>query len=86
MFDPFAGTGTTLVVAKQLNRKGIGVDIDPKNVELINKRLTTQRKSDDLLKYRVDYRYTENLDEIWHVPNGLNTFQKDIHNALQIKD
>ena len=86
MFDPFAGTGTTLVVAKQLKRKGVGVEIDPKNVELIKKRLTTQRKSDGILKYRADYRYTDNLDEIWHVPNGLNAFQKYRQNALQIND
>ena len=86
VFDPFAGTGTTLVVAKQLNRSVIGVEIDLKNVELIKKRLTIQRKSDDILKYRVNYRYTDNLDEIWYVPNGLNTFQKVKQNALQIND
>ena len=86
VFDPFAGTGTTLVVAKQLNRSVIGVEIDPKNVELIKKRLTIQRKSDDILKYRVNYRYTDNLEGIWHVPNGLSTFQKDKQNALQIND
>ncbi len=86
VFDPFAGTGTTLVVAKQLKRKGVVVEIDPKNAELIKKRLTSIRKSDDILKFRADYRYTDNLNELWEVPNGLNTFQKDKQNALQIKD
>jgi len=86
VFDPFAGTGTTLVVAKQLDRKYIGVEIDPKNVELIKKRFTDHRKSDNILKYRTYYKKTNNLDEIWPVPNGLNTFQKDKQNILQIND
>ena len=77
VFDPFAGTGTTLVVAKQLNRMGVGVEIDPKNAELIKKRLTSLRKSDDILKFRADYRHTDKLDEIWKVPHGLSTFQMD---------
>ncbi len=39
ILDPFAGTGTTLVVAEQLCRQSVGIEIDPKNVELIEKRL-----------------------------------------------
>lgn len=74
VFDPFAGTGTTLVVAKQLKRKSIGVEIDPKNIGFIKKRLTSLRKSDDIIKYRGDYRYTENIDEIWPVKNGLKAY------------
>lgn len=39
--DPFAGTGTTLVAAAQAQRNAIGVEIDPKYMELARKRLTT---------------------------------------------
>lgn len=74
VFDPFAGTGTTLIAAKQLNRNTIGVEINPKNVELIKKRIKELRKSDDILKYRRYYRYTGNLDEIWPVKNRLESF------------
>lgn len=37
--DFFCGSGTSLVVAKELNRKYIGCDINPRAVEITNKRL-----------------------------------------------
>jgi len=65
VFDPFAGTGTTLVTAYQLSRHSIGIEIDPKNAKLIHKRLEEIRDADDVEKYYQDYAYTENLPEIW---------------------
>ena len=65
VFDPFSGTGTTLVVAKQLNRRFLGVEIDPSNVSEIEKRLKTIRLTDNIEKYRKDYTYTNDLDKIW---------------------
>ena len=65
VFDPFAGTGTTLVVAKQLNRRFLGIEIDPINVAIIQDRIDSIRKSDNIEKYYSDYIYTEHLEEIW---------------------
>jgi len=65
VFDPFAGTGTTLVVAQQLGRQGLGVEIDPDNAVCIRERLREIRPADDVGRFRDDYIYTENLDEIW---------------------
>ena len=65
IFDPFAGTGTTLVVAHQLQRNSIGVEIDPQNVNCINERLTYVRESDLIQKYFKDYIFTDNLEQIW---------------------
>ena len=37
--DFFMGSGTTIVAAKELNRKYIGCDINPKSIEITNQRL-----------------------------------------------
>lgn len=39
VLDPFIGTGTTAIAAKRLGRKFIGIDIDPKYVEITNRKL-----------------------------------------------
>ena len=65
VFDPFAGTGTTLVVAQQLGRRGFGVEIDVDNAECIRERLRELRPADAIGRFRDDYRFSENLDEIW---------------------
>ena len=48
VLDPFAGSGTTLVVAEQLRRKSIGIELDSQNVTLIENRLAERRESDDV--------------------------------------
>jgi DNA modification methylase len=67
VLDPFAGTGTTLVVAKQLKRSSIGIEIDPDNVKCINDRLDEMRESDNINKFYKEYLNTENLGEIWKI-------------------
>ena len=74
VLDPFAGTGTTLVVAEQVGRKSIGIEIDPNNVQCIESRLEVIRESDNIQKFQKDYIYTENLNGIWDV--GLDNSAK----------
>jgi tRNA G10 N-methylase Trm11 len=40
VFDPFAGSGTTLVVAERMGRRPLGLEIHPERVDLIAARLT----------------------------------------------
>lgn len=65
IFDPFAGTGTCAVVAKQLNRNSISIEIDSANADCIERRLSEMRESDRIEKFYKDYLCTENLSEFW---------------------
>ncbi len=65
VLDPFAGTGTTLVVAEQVGRSAIGIEIDPKNVSLIQERLDARRDADSVAPLREYYRFTPGLEHIW---------------------
>lgn len=38
VFDPFYGAGTTAIVAKELNRKCIGIELNPEFIEIASKR------------------------------------------------
>jgi site-specific DNA-methyltransferase (adenine-specific) len=65
VLDPFAGTGTTLVVARQLKRHSIGIEIDPEFVKVIERRVTHPRPADSVIRYYQYYRFTRNLNKIW---------------------
>jgi DNA modification methylase len=75
VFDPLAGTGTALVVAKQLDRNSIGIEIDPDNVAIIKRRLNFVRLSDNVSRFFDYYQFTPNLKEIWQL-KGISTEQK----------
>ena len=40
ILDPFMGSGTTLAMAKKLNRIAIGFDINQENVDIVKGRLS----------------------------------------------
>ncbi len=69
VFDPFSGTGTTLVVASQLARYGVGVEKDEVNFNCIQERLQHIRAADSAERYRDEYAHTEALNQIWSTQN-----------------
>jgi len=44
VLDPFAGSGTTLVVAKRIHRNSIGIEILPEYCELIKSQIETEKE------------------------------------------
>ncbi len=65
IFDPFAGSGTTLVVAEQLNRNSIGTEIDPLYIKFISQRISNIKSTDDVSRLYQKYKHTKDLDKIW---------------------
>ncbi len=65
IFDPFSGTSTTNIVARQLNRNSICVEKDDLNYQYCQKRLNEFREVDRIDRFKEDYKYTENIKEIW---------------------
>ncbi|HET6596549.1 MAG TPA: site-specific DNA-methyltransferase [Anaerolineales bacterium] len=86
VFDPFAGTGTTLVTASQIRRNSIGIEIDPKNVAMIKSRIEEIREADSVEKYYKDYIYTENLAEIWNEGSILQPYTQRIQKQQSLLD
>jgi len=86
VLDPFAGTGTALVVAEQVGRKSIGIEIDPDNVRCIESRLEVIRESDNVQKFQNDYIYTENLNEIWNISIDSSAKRHKIKTLSLFKD
>lgn len=65
VLDPFCGSGTTLVSAKLLERRFIGMDINPEAIELCRKRLETPFKTNStLLSAGVDAYKTKTNEEL----------------------
>ena len=48
VLDPFIGSGTIAVAAKRLHRHFIGIEIDPKYVEIANRRLKEEEQNEVL--------------------------------------
>jgi DNA modification methylase len=43
VLDPFAGSGTTLVVAERLGRNAVGIDLNPDYTAMAERRLELER-------------------------------------------
>jgi site-specific DNA-methyltransferase (adenine-specific) len=57
VFDPFAGSGTTLIEAANNNRIGIGVEIDKNYCELAKNRILKEVKETPINSFQKKYEY-----------------------------
>ena len=51
VLDPFMGSGTTAVAAKQLDRRCIGIEINPEYIQLAQQRLDAMQQPDSLFHF-----------------------------------
>ena len=54
VLDPFAGSGTTLRVCQQLNRRCIGFELNPNYIEIITERLSKPFEGFDSIDERME--------------------------------
>lgn len=87
VLDPFSGSGTTLRVCQQLNRSGIGFELNPKYVEMTESRLSKPFTGFDSVDPRMervpnDLRKPEIRDE--YLANHINWFLNNHENAIDV--
>ena len=91
ILDPFAGSGTALRVCQQVNRKCIGIEINPDYVEMIQKRLSEPFKGFDSIDERMK-RLPNDLNDLEireeylknHIEWFLKNHNEEIENFNQI--
>lgn len=54
ILDPFCGTGTTLKVAQEQNRRAIGIDLSPEYLELAQKRICKKTENSLPFQYQTE--------------------------------
>lgn len=63
VLDPFVGTGTTVIAAKRLGRRYIGIDIDEKYVNITNSKLSKEKANSKIGNIWVSF-YLGKIDTI----------------------
>lgn len=87
VLDPFSGSGTTMRVCQQTNRKGIGFELNPDYIDMTKKRLSEEFTGFDSVDPRMervpnDLRKPDIRDE--YLKNHIDWFLKNHENALNV--
>lgn len=88
VLDPFVGSGTTLVAARDLNRNAVGFDLQEKYTEICSRRLsqsslftnTKQISIQDDAKNIPDYLEKDSVSLIWTSPPYANLLNRERKN------
>jgi DNA modification methylase len=92
--DPFVGSGTTLVAARDLNRNAVGFDLHPKYIELCRERLMDDNLfnraqqiaiQDDAINI-AHYLIPETVSLIWTSPPYANLLNRQRKNKSRRGD
>lgn len=86
VLDPFVGSGTLLRVCQQINRRGIGIDINPEYIKMAKERLLEPFQGFDSIDERMK-RIPNDLNDdkirLEYVKNHIKWFLKNHPEALQ---
>jgi len=72
VLDPFCGSGTTLVAAKLLNRKSIGIDLSRDAIQLTKERLENPIRTDSNLLKNGKESYLNQAPEVLQILKVIN--------------
>ena len=85
IFDPFSGTATTNIVARQISRNSICVEKDKMYFQYCVKRMNEFRDVDKIDRFKDEYKYTENLDDVWGSPASIEEFNPPQYTLFEKK-
>lgn len=94
VLDPFAGSGTTLVAAQDLNRNAVGFDLQEKYIDLCAQRLQSNNLFNHAQQIAIqddahnipDYFAEESLSLIWTSPPYANLLNRKRKNKSRRGD
>lgn len=84
VLDPFAGSGTTSLAAKKLNRNSIGYEINEEFIGIIKQKLQVQQNDVDGTTYEIleaeksKVNFTEEINELPYIFKDPHNFDKKI--------
>ena len=67
ILDPFSGVGSTIIAAKNLNKKGIGMELNPEFCEVSKQRLNQSTLTESKFEQKIICEDSRNLSK--HIDN-----------------
>ena len=84
VLDPFVGSGTTSLAAKNLDRNSIGYEINAEFIEVIKEKLKIDQRDSDNVTYqfleteKIDIDFTNDINNLPYVFKDPHSFDKKI--------